>query len=230
MSFLTFPGSNSPISDEKGNVTNPWRLFFTTVWNRVGGPQPTGDFATVTEAQDYANTAQSNAETFAQSAANMAQSNAESFATTAANTAQSNAETFATTSITTALTNLQKTNVTQETTAGSLTVPAAQLVNGVFIDTAPQTAAFTLTTDTATNILAAFTNAAVGSGFTFRFINNSSAAFPGTLAGGTGVTLATAPANPAVPQGGWADYLFTVTAVGTTPTFTVTPIAGGTVL
>lgn len=242
MSFLIFPGSNSPIADKDGMVTNTWRLFLNTIWNRVGGPNPDNSYATVAEAQGYANTAQSNAETAAQGYANTAQSNAETyaaseaataqsnaetFATGAANTAQSNAETFSTDALDSALTTLQSQNVTLTTTAGSLTVAAAQLVKGVFIDSAVQTAAFTLTTDTATNLLAAMSNAAVNSGFVFRFLNNGSAAYAGTLAPGTGVTLSSVPANPAVPSGGWADYLFVCTAIGSTPAFTVYPIGGG---
>ena len=89
-------------------------------------------------------------------------------------------------------------------------------------------AAFTVTTDTAANILAAMPNAAVGTSFEFRFINNdqSSTGYAGTLAGGTGVTVGTVLPNPAVPKGGYEDYVFTFTAIGSTPTLTVEAVGG----
>ena len=89
-------------------------------------------------------------------------------------------------------------------------------------------AAFTVTTDTAANILAAMPNAAVGTSFEFRFINNdqSSTGYAGTLAGGAGVTVGTVLPNPAVPKGGYEDYVFTFTAIGSAPTLTVEAVGG----
>ena len=118
--------------------------------------------------------------------------------------------------------------VSSTTTAGPITATAAQLSGGYLADGATQTAAFTVTTDTAANILAAMPNAAVGTSFKFRFINNdqSSTGYAGTLAGGTGVTVGSVIPNPAVPKGGYEDYLFTFTAIGSTPTLTVEAIGG----
>ncbi len=107
-------------------------------------------------------------------------------------------------------------SVGSSTTAGALTLTAAQLLAGYFVDGATQTAAFTLTTDAAANILAAFPTAAVGSSFKLRLINNdqSTTGYAATLAGGTGVTIQTTPlANPAIPKGGFADFLFVFTDV-----------------
>ena len=118
--------------------------------------------------------------------------------------------------------------VASTTTAGAITATAAQLAGGYLADGATQTVAFTVTTDTAANILAAMPNAAVGTSFRFRFINNDQSAtgYSGTLAGGTGVTAATILPNPAVPKGGYEDYVFTFTAVGATPTLTVEAVGG----
>lgn len=118
--------------------------------------------------------------------------------------------------------------VASTTTSGSITASAAQLAAGFLADGATQTAAFTVTTDTAANILAAMPNAAVGTSFKFRFINNdqSSTGYAGTLAGGTGVTVGSVLPNPAVPKGAYMDYLFTFTAVGSSPTLTVEAVGG----
>ena len=120
-------------------------------------------------------------------------------------------------------------SVGSTTTAGANTLSAAQLVAGYFADGATQTAAFTITTDTAANILAALPLARVGTGIRFRFINNdqSSTGYAGTLAGGTGVTIATTPLpNPPVPKGGFMDYLFVFTSIGTSPALTVYSVGG----
>lgn len=119
-------------------------------------------------------------------------------------------------------------SVGSTTTAGDVTLTAAQLDAGFFADSATQTANYTFTTDTATNILAAVFPIIVGGAFRFRFINNdqSSSGYTATLVAGTGVTLSTVLHNPAIGKGGWADYLFTCTANGATPTFTVAPIGG----
>ena len=122
----------------------------------------------------------------------------------------------------------QALSVSSTTTSGSITATAAQLVGGYLADGATQTAAFTVTTDTAANILAQMPNAAVGTSFKFRFINNdqSSTGYAGTLAGGTGVTVGSVLPNPAVPKGGYEDYLFTFTAIGATPTLSVEAVGG----
>lgn len=118
--------------------------------------------------------------------------------------------------------------VSSTTTSGSITATAAQLAGGYLADGATQTAAFTITTDTAANILAAMPDAVVGTSFKFRFINNDQSAtgYAGTLAGGTGVTIGTVLPNPAVPKGGYEDYLFTFTAIGASPTLTVEAVGG----
>ncbi|MHB8843086.1 MAG: hypothetical protein ACYC56_15075, partial [Candidatus Aquicultor sp.] len=114
------------------------------------------------------------------------------------------------------------------TTAGNITATAAQLAGQYLADGATQTAVFTVTTDTAVNILAAMPNAVVGTAFKWRFINNDQSAtgYAGTLAGGTGVTVGTILPNPAVPKGGYEDYVFTFTAIGTAPTLTVEAVGG----
>jgi len=118
--------------------------------------------------------------------------------------------------------------VSSTTTAGTITATASQLAGQYFADGATQTAAFTVTTDTAANILAAMPNAVVGTAFKWRFINNdqSTTGYAGTLAGGTGVTVGTILPNPAVGQGNWEDYIFTFTDIGTTPTLTVEAVGG----
>jgi len=114
------------------------------------------------------------------------------------------------------------------TTSGAITATAAQLAGQYLADGATQTAAFTVTTDTAVNILAAMPNAVVGTSFKWRFINNDQSAtgYAGTLAGGTGVTVGTILPNPGVPKGGYEDYVFTFTAIGSTPTLTVEAVGG----
>ncbi len=124
--------------------------------------------------------------------------------------------------------NLSGLSVASTTASGSITATAAQLAGGYLADGATQTAAFTVTTDTAANILAQMPNAAVGTSFKFRFINNdqSSTGYAGTLAGGTGVTVGSVLPNPAVPKGAYMNYLFTFTAVGSSPTLTVEAVGG----
>ncbi len=115
------------------------------------------------------------------------------------------------------------------TTAGALTIAAAQMLAGFFTDGATQTAAYTITTDTAANIYAAAPGI-VGSSFRFRIFNNdqSTTGYPFTLAGGTGVTIATTLPNPSVPKGSWCDYLAIFTSVGSSPAVTVNAVGMGT--
>jgi hypothetical protein len=118
-------------------------------------------------------------------------------------------------------------------TAGNIVATAGQIVNpegfgGILSNNATQTAAYTVTTDTAANILSRVPAASIGSSFKFRFINNdqSTTGYAGTLAGGTGVTIGSGLPNPAVPKGGYEDYVFTFTAVGSSPTLTVEAVGG----
>jgi hypothetical protein len=115
-------------------------------------------------------------------------------------------------------------SVSSTTTAGNITATAAQLVSGYLVDGATQTADFTVTTDTAANILAAMPNASVGTSFTFRLINNDQSAGGryASLAAGNGVTISTTAPNRKIPKGGFGDYLFTFTSVGSSPAVTVT--------
>jgi hypothetical protein len=118
--------------------------------------------------------------------------------------------------------------ISSTTTAGAITASAAQLAGQYLSDGATQAAAFTVTTDTAVNILAAMPNAIVGTAFKWRFINNDQSAtgYAGTLTGGTGVTVGAILPNPAVGQGNWCDYIFTFTAIGTSPALTVEAVGG----
>lgn len=118
--------------------------------------------------------------------------------------------------------------VSSVTASGDVTASASDLAGQYLSDGATQTADFTVTTDTAVNILAVIPNAVVGTAFKWRFINNdqSSTGYAGTLAGGTGVTIGSILPNPAVGQGNWCDYIFTFTAVGSTPTITVEAVGG----
>jgi hypothetical protein len=105
-------------------------------------------------------------------------------------------------------------SVGNTSTAGAYTISAASLASLYFVDNATQTAAATLTTDTAANLWAAFgAGPAVGASFTFRIFNDDQSAtgYPITLAGGTGVTIGTTLPNPAIAKGAWADFLFTFT-------------------
>lgn len=76
--------------------------------------------------------------------------------------------------------------VTSITTAGSGTLTAAALVGGHIARTGPS-GGYTDTTDTATNILAAFPGARAGTSFEFTHMNQ--VAQTCTFAAGTGVTL-----------------------------------------
>ena len=104
------------------------------------------------------------------------------------------------------------------TTVGNGTLPAAALLAG-FITRSGPTGAFTDTTDTAANIIAALLgmqNVAVAGGvaFTCRYINTTS--YVATLAGGTGVTLtANTGATLAIPANSVATILFQTVAGGT---------------
>jgi len=111
---------------------------------------------------------------------------------------------------------LSRLSVASTTTAGNITLTAAQLAGGYFVDSATQTAAFTFTTDTAANMLTALPNAAVGTSFKFRFINNDQSAGAGylaTMVAGTGVTISPILPNPTIGKAQWNDFIFTFTNV-----------------
>lgn len=101
---------------------------------------------------------------------------------------------------------------TNLTTVGAGTITAAGITNGVTNRTG-STSAFTDTTDTAVNIIAAWPNAAVGESWEWVYYNNTG--FKATLAAGVGVTLSGTGA--VVPAGCWARYLVTI-ATATTAT------------
>jgi len=87
-------------------------------------------------------------------------------------------------------------------TVGAGTMTASGLINGVVFRTGP-TAAFTDTTDTATNITS-LTSAVVGTTFTVLYVNTT--AFAATIAAGTGVALLGI-APTAVAAGGCKEYI-----------------------
>lgn len=98
------------------------------------------------------------------------------------------------------------------TTVGAGTLLGALIASGIIYRTGP-TGAYTDTTDTAANILAAISgNAALGGnvvpGSTFRLLFVNTVAFAMTLAAGTGVTLGTGTTATAASL--WREYLLTV--------------------
>lgn len=118
-------------------------------------------------------------------------------------------------------------SVSSTTVSGDITVPASQLVGGYFVDSGSQSQLFYVTTDNATNILAALLYPAVGTSFVWRFINNdqSSSGHDGKVMGGSNVTVETLLPDDAVGQGHYADYLFTVTSLSP-PHVSVTAVGG----
>lgn len=97
------------------------------------------------------------------------------------------------------------------TTVGAGTITAAGIAGGVTLRSG-STAAFSDTTDIADNIIAAAfsSTTAIGSSFTYTYVNNTVAA--ATLGGGTGVTVS---GVTVVPPNSWAEYLVTYTAAST---------------
>lgn len=112
-------------------------------------------------------------------------------------------------------------SVNAVTTVGAATLSAANLVGGVIMRSG-STAAYTDTTDTATNIVAAIPNAQIGTSFRLRIVN--SVAFIDTIAAGTGVTLS---GTTAIAASTYRDYVGIITAV-TTPAVTLYGIGSGT--
>ena len=134
-------------------------------------------------------------------------------------------------SISVALPSTKAASVNSAASVGNITATAAQMIAGYLADSETQTADFTVTTDTAENILAALPSIQRGSTFVFRFINNDQSAtgYAATLAAGTGVTFGTALPNPSIPKGGYADFLVTCSDnTSGSAAFTVTPIGGST--
>ena len=112
--------------------------------------------------------------------------------------------------------------VTPITTVGAGTLTAASLVGGVIARTGP-TGAFSDTTDTAANIIAAVKNPNVGQSFEVTIKNGT--AFAETLVAGTGVTL---PATVVIPANAAATYLVTITsATAVTFSHISTPLTVG---
>jgi hypothetical protein len=95
------------------------------------------------------------------------------------------------------------------TTVGAGTITGAGIAGGMSLRSGP-TAAFTDTTDTAANIIAALPNATIGQSWDWTYENTTN--FLATLAGGTGVTIS---GNTLVPQNSWAEFLVTYTAANT---------------
>lgn len=97
------------------------------------------------------------------------------------------------------------------TTVGAGTITAAGISGGITLRSG-STAAFSDTTDIADNIIAAAFSSvsAIGSSFTYTYVNNTVA--PATLGGGTGVTVS---GVTVVPPNSWAKYLVTYTAAST---------------
>lgn len=108
-------------------------------------------------------------------------------------------------------------SVVVNATATGVTVPAAQIVNGLF--THSPTGAVNDTTDTATAIVAALPSCTAttttGSGFTFQVFNTSSGSNVITVVGGTGVTIV---GTATVAQNAVRNFRGIVTACSGTPT------------
>lgn len=102
-------------------------------------------------------------------------------------------------------------------TAGDGALTAAAIVGGLIMRTGP-TGAYNDTTNTATQILAAMDNPAVGDSFMFYIVNG--VAHAGTMVAGAGVTLAGVTANAASKV---RAYHCQVTNVGT-PAVTITGV------
>ena len=103
-------------------------------------------------------------------------------------------------------------------TVGAGTLTAAMLLSGLIMRTGP-TGAYNETTPTATEIIAAMDNPQIDDSFDFTHVNG--VAYIATLVAGTGVTLAGVTANAASKV---RRYRCTVTAIGATPTVTITGI------
>lgn len=104
----------------------------------------------------------------------------------------------------------------------SPTLTAAQMV-GTILQLSGQTAAQTVTTDTAAAILALIPNAQIGQVFEMLVQNGHTVSGTATLAGGAGVTVTNTYATAAQPIASTRQYRGLVTAVGT-PAITIYPV------
>lgn len=111
------------------------------------------------------------------------------------------------------------------TTVGAFTLTSPYAQPTVVV-TATQTAAFTVTTDTAANLFAAAGSPPADFGYSFRVINNdqSTTGYDMTIAAGTGVTIGVTP-NNAIPKGDFADFVLTFTS---STAATLTRVGSGT--
>lgn len=111
------------------------------------------------------------------------------------------------------------------TTVGAFTLTSPYAQPDVIV-TATQTAAFTVTTDTAANLFAAAGSPPADFGYRFRIINNdqSTTGYDMTIAAGTGVTIGVTP-NNAIPKGGFGDFVLTFTSATAA---TLTRVGSGT--
>jgi hypothetical protein len=95
-------------------------------------------------------------------------------------------------------------------TVGAATIAAVGIAAGVTTRGGTQTAAFTDTTDTAANIIAADPNlTSVGGSADWIYINNS--AWPATLSAGSGVTIV---GQTVVPANSMLEFLVTQSSAG----------------
>jgi len=102
------------------------------------------------------------------------------------------------------------------------TLTAAQLVNGI-VQLSGQTAAQSVTTDTATNIIAAIPNAQVGQTFELIVQNGHTSVATATIVAGSGVTVTNTYASAAQPITTTRQYRGVITNVGT-PAVTIYPV------
>jgi hypothetical protein len=111
------------------------------------------------------------------------------------------------------------------TTVGAFTLTSPYAQPDVIV-TATQTAAFTVTTDTAANLFAAAGSPPADFGYKFRVINNdqSTTGYDMTIAAGTGVTIGVT-ANNVIPKGGFGDFVLTFTSATAA---TLTRVGSGT--
>jgi hypothetical protein len=100
-------------------------------------------------------------------------------------------------------------NTSIATTGATGTLTAAAIVGGVITRTGP-TAAFTDTTATAAQIIAAMTTQVVGNAWRLIIVNDT--AFTETLAAGANVTLS---GETILPPNSWGEFLVTYNGTGT---------------
>lgn len=102
-------------------------------------------------------------------------------------------------------------SATALSTVGAGTITAAGIASGIVVRSGGQSGtAFTDTTDTAANIIAAIANANIGANFQFTYQNTTNA--PATLANGSGVTVS---GITTVYANSTATFLVTYTATNT---------------